>query len=251
MTLQQPIKPTLVTQVFGETSYLAWYKQNNVNFSGHNGIDFHAYHGQPIYAAHDGIANYEIDSGGGHGVTIKTTVLEPYRGSQAYFKTIYWHLIDGSVEPKYASPIKNIPNMPVKAGDIIGYANSTGLSTGDHLHFGLKPLAPNGTNLEPNNGYYGAIDPSPYFVDGIAFKKDINAGEVSDEVKKLQMVLLKYGYLPPIPSPELGIYGPKTIKAVKAFQYDKQVASLPVLLWNGGKFVGPSTRLALNKLAGL
>ena len=49
---------------------------------------------------------------------------------KAHAKTIYWHLI------------KEIPvkvGQKVQAGDVVGYADNTGFSTGDHLHFGLKP----------------------------------------------------------------------------------------------------------------
>jgi murein DD-endopeptidase MepM/ murein hydrolase activator NlpD len=37
---------------------------------GHNGIDFLTNHGWTIYASHDGVAEYQIDSSGGHGVVI-------------------------------------------------------------------------------------------------------------------------------------------------------------------------------------
>jgi murein DD-endopeptidase MepM/ murein hydrolase activator NlpD len=62
----------------------------------------------------------------------------------------------------------------VKPGDIVDIgtplakSDNTGLSTGPHLHFGLKPLD-KGTedwdwnNLEQDNGYFGAVNPIPYF----------------------------------------------------------------------------------------
>ena len=51
----------------------------------------------------------------------------------------------------------------------MGTADNTGCSTGAHLHFGLKPIAQGEndwtwTNSEQTNGYFGAIDPAPYFV---------------------------------------------------------------------------------------
>lgn len=133
---------------------------------GHNGIDFFAGHGNPVYATHDGFASFEIDNSGGHGVVVTTDKTFDYKDGQAYFKTIYWHFVDSTKEPQFKSPIENGTKY-VKNGDLIGYADNTGASTGDHLHFGLKPMAkyPDGTfyNLEQTNGFLGAIDPTPYF----------------------------------------------------------------------------------------
>ena len=51
----------------------------------------------------------------------------------------------------------------VQAGQSIGHADNTGIyTTGDHLHFGLKELKDNQV-INHNNGYFGGIDPSPYF----------------------------------------------------------------------------------------
>jgi hypothetical protein len=48
-------------------------------------------------------------------------------------------------------------------------ADNAGFSTGDHLHFGLKPEFVQEEqpwtryNVEQDNGYMGAISPAPYF----------------------------------------------------------------------------------------
>ncbi len=168
LELWHPIKPFRITQIFGING--EWYQAHGINIKGHNGLDLQAVHGQPVYASHDGEAYYEVDGSQGHGVIIRSSKPYLYNGEEAYFKTIYWHLCDGT-EPQFKSPITvtNIygPGQPVKVGDIIGYANSTGFSTMDHLHFALKPQTknePNGLwfNIEQDNGYYGAIDPQPY-----------------------------------------------------------------------------------------
>lgn len=160
-----PVKKNLfVTQYFGNQSST----YTNMGMLGHNGIDYAAKHGDPIYASHDGIGYYEIDDGGGNGVVIRSTTPEEIDGKLQHYKTIYWHLCDPSKEPQLKSPIFGSPGKVVKAGDIIGYADNTGISTGDHLHFGMKTIALNEDsgawyNLQQNNGYFGAIDPLPYF----------------------------------------------------------------------------------------
>lgn len=257
LLLKYPISPIRITQRFGETANLAYYRANGLNFKGHNGIDMLASHGQPIYAAHDGIAYYEIDGSQGHGVVVRTNDVFDYQGQQAYFKTIYWHMVDSAKEPKFTSPIEPFisifgPGKSVKAGDLLGYANTTGLSTGDHLHFGLKPVIigePAGTwaNMYPDNGYMGAIDPAPY-LDKHIFNIDINYGDVSDEVKALQDALIRNGFMFPVASADYGTYGPRTAAAVKLVQSYFKVASAVVLWWNGGKYIGPATRTALNAL---
>ncbi len=181
--LAYPCKPYVVNQKFGENG--AYYQSHGINIVGHNGIDLRAKHGQPIYAAHDGIAYFETDNSGGEGVILITNESFDYKGGQAWFKTIYWHLCDYAKEPKYKSPVLDYQQkhskqpMPIKRGDLLGYADSTGLSTGDHLHFGLKAIKP-GTNnsngedaadvgignwitLDTGNGFLGAINPTSYF----------------------------------------------------------------------------------------
>lgn len=39
------------------------------------------------------------------------------------------------------------------------------MTTGSHLHFTLKNTTADGSTLDWNNGYKGAIDPAPYFVE--------------------------------------------------------------------------------------
>ncbi len=174
-----PVRPVKIIQHFGENPQ--FYSDPKYGaIKGHNGTDLQASHGQPIYASHDGMAYYEYDGAQGEGVVLHTNDKFDYGTEQMYFKTIYWHMCDPIKEPKYASPIwKAVGYKPdqtgvsqigiaVKRGDLLGYADNTGASTGDHLHFGLKPVAINESNgawlnFEQNNGYGGAIDAEPYF----------------------------------------------------------------------------------------
>lgn len=253
LSIFYPVKPLFVNQKFGEVANLAYYEANGINFKGHNGIDFAAKHGQPVYASHDGLCYPEIDPGGGNGVVITTLQPFDYGTSTAYFKTIFWHLIQDDAVVK--------TGQQVKVGELIGYADSTGLSTGDHLHFGLKPMSkgePAGTwyNLEQDNGYMGAIDPMPYFNGLFAqdinqahlFTQNITIGDSGPEVLSLQNALQKLGFFKVTPT---GYYGPITKAAVYAFQL-KYVAidtiSKLQVWFNRGDAVRTLTRSALNAL---
>lgn len=239
-TMSYPLQPIFINQKFGEVANLDYYKKNGIVFTGHNGIDYMAKHGQPIYAAHDGVAYPEVDSKQGHGVIVITRETYPYENIQAYFKTIYWHLIDNI--PVQAGQI-------VKKGDIIGYADSTGLSTGDHLHFGLKPMYGSdpyeSSNIEQNNGYTGAIDPTPYF-DGkfaysenkdVTFKRDLFYSCTGDDVRELQSILIELGLL--APDCITGFFGFKTLGGVIKYQ---QVNNIKPAFG----YVGKITRASLN-----
>lgn len=190
LSLYFPVKPNTVNQGFGATANLQWYKDHGVNFTGHNGIDFAAYHGQPVYAAHDGIVEVQEDVNQGWGVVITSLQTFDYNGGQAYFKTIYWHF-NPATDPQFAIPVKT--GQLVKAGDIIGYADNTGLSTGDHLHFGLKPQLKNPDltfyNIEQNNGYMGAIDPTPYFNGFFAQDKTVVIATITRLISVTQQLL--------------------------------------------------------------
>lgn len=167
LELIYPINDPIITQKFGgNAEFYSDPKYGGIQ--GHNGIDFLTYHGQPVYATHDGLASYQVDSSGGHGVVIYSKDKHPYLTDEVYFKTIYWHLCDPVAEPKYATKVSTSGLTEVSTGDIIGYADNTGASTGDHLHFGLKPCTKDEDkmiwyNVEQKNGYNGSIDPMPYF----------------------------------------------------------------------------------------
>lgn len=244
LQLSYPTKKVYINQGFGKNN-LTVYKDQGMN--GHNGIDFMAPHGTPIYASHDGYASYQVDGAGGHGVVLITDKEYEYGDGQCYFKTIYWHMVDFLREPQYKSPIADKTGFTfIKRGEVIGYANNTGQSTGSHLHFGLKPVVRGehwGTwyNLESQNGFYGSIDPKPYLPQEtiIEFTKWMKRGDENEEVQKLQAFFLRTGRMKPILK-GFGYYGPATQMAVKQFQIDNGIVH------NNGYQAGPKTLLALN-----
>lgn len=94
----------------------------------HGGVDFAAPQGAPIYAVGDAVVSF-AGWGGGHGNHVK---LDHGGG----FGTGYSHM----------SRIAVSPGARVRAGQIIGYVGSTGLSTGPHLHYELYR---NGVKVNP------------------------------------------------------------------------------------------------------
>lgn len=236
--LYYPVKPYEVNQVFGNPDP----KYSAMGLNGHNGVDLKAAHGRPIYASHEGLAHYEIDDGGGHGVIVTSLLRYPYKDTQVYMKSIYWHMCDSSKEPQFKSPIEG-KDMIVKPGDLLGYADNTGLSTGDHLHLGLKPLDSYGNNVEQTNGYLGAIDPVPYlngkYAQDINLKyqyvRDLGLWSWGTDVYQLQKRLVAEGYGDFTPT---GLFFTKTLAAVKAYQKSRGIEQTG--------FCGPISRAALN-----
>jgi hypothetical protein len=159
-----PVSPLHINQVFGANPdyYSKFHDTFGNPLKGHNGVDFMAVHGQPVYAPIGGTATYTTDIHGGEGVVITTDQPYEYSGGTCWFNCIHWHLI-GNTDPKYPQPFTS---KKVIAGDLIGYANNTGSpyeSSGDHLHFGLCPVDQNQKPLMPANGYGGCVDATPYF----------------------------------------------------------------------------------------
>ncbi|MCB2076516.1 MAG: M23 family metallopeptidase [Novosphingobium sp.] len=83
----------------------------------HSGVDFGARHGSPIFAVSDGRVSY-AGRHGGHGNYVR---IEHGGG----LGSGYAHM----------SRIAVSSGTTVRAGQVIGYVGSTGLSTGPHLHF--------------------------------------------------------------------------------------------------------------------
>ncbi len=254
LKLENPLSSILITQKFGDNATPVYGQQGLI---GHNGIDYRAPHGTPVLAAHDGTAYYQIDGNGGHGVVIITDKQYDYGGEQAYFKTIYWHLVDPLKDIKFRSPLLDFPwGKPVKAGEIIGYADNTGLSTGSHLHFGLKPVAKVGesnnswANIEQTNGYYGAIDPAPYLLPEFPYLTDLQKGISHPDVLRLQKFLNARGFTVALfglgsPGKETNYFGALTFQAVKGFQDAFKIANPGD---PGYGRVGPRTRAKINSL---
>ncbi len=94
----------------------------------HTGIDIKATYKQPVRATADGKV---VFSGWKKGYG-KVVIIKHKNG----YETVYAHLSYKRVGR----------NQPVKAGQIIGYAGSTGRSTGVHLHYEIRK---NGKPVNP------------------------------------------------------------------------------------------------------
>lgn len=107
-----PVVPAEIGSGFGPRMHpILGYVRN------HEGLDFDAEFGQPIYASARGLVQI-ASSFGGYG---RTVVLAHGKG----WLTLYAHL----------SVIAVDSGDKVDRGEIVGFAGSTGLSTGPHLHF--------------------------------------------------------------------------------------------------------------------
>ncbi|MEM0578585.1 M23 family metallopeptidase [Flavobacterium polysaccharolyticum] len=108
----------------------------------HEGMDFTAKTGTPIFASGDGIVARADNSASGFGNHI---VIRHGYG----YETLYAHL----------SKYKCRAGQRVKRGDIIGYVGSTGRSEAPHLHYEVHK---NGKVVNPLNFYYGNISAVEY-----------------------------------------------------------------------------------------
>lgn len=144
--IYQPVKPFILNQRFGENracvndalkviecngslppaGYRSLYGPE-----GHKGIDLRTYHGQEVYCARDGEV-VSIDTNPKTGLDVR---VKSYDLGNVYLH-IYEHLMGYS--PKIGDKIKT--------GQLIGWADNTGYSSGDHLHFEMKE---NGVSVDP------------------------------------------------------------------------------------------------------
>ena len=108
----------------------------------HEGMDFSAKTGTPIFATGDGVVARADNSVSGFGNHI---VIRHGFG----YETLYGHL------SKYKSRV----GQRVNRGDIIGYVGSTGRSQAPHLHYEVHK---NGEVVNPLNFYYGNISAAEY-----------------------------------------------------------------------------------------
>ncbi|CAN5749494.1 M23 family metallopeptidase [soil metagenome] len=107
----------------------------------HNGLDFSATQGTPIYATGDGvIKNAEFGNGFGNNVVI----------NHGYgYETLYGHMVR----------IKVRQGQHVKRGEVIGWVGSTGASTGPHCHYEVHI---NGRPVDPVYFFYNDLNAEQY-----------------------------------------------------------------------------------------
>ena len=107
----------------------------------HEGMDFTAKRGTPIYAS-------------GNGTVIRAN-RSPSFGNVVYinhgygYKTVYAHM----------DKIATKKGKKVKRGDLIGYVGNTGRSVGPHLHYEVHK---NGRPVNPIYYYYGDLTPEEF-----------------------------------------------------------------------------------------
>lgn len=138
-----PTDYSTVTQPFGANPdvYRRW------GLPGHDGIDVLAPTNSNVYACADGIVYRVHDGRGGHPYGIHVRI----RHADGY-KTIYGHLNQALVTTQQL----------VRAGEVIGLADSTGNTLGSHLHLTLKK---DGATSAGQTAYpHDIIDPTPYLV---------------------------------------------------------------------------------------
>ena len=143
ITLQWPTDHPVIVQAFGANAevYRRW------GLPGHDGVDIRAPFNSNIYACADGQVYQVHDGSGGHPYGIHVRI----RHADGY-KTIYAHLNQALVHM----------GQYVRAGEVIGLADSTGNSVGSHLHLTLKK---EGASAAGETRYPAdIIDPTPYLV---------------------------------------------------------------------------------------
>jgi len=206
MIIRRPIKTNYITQLFGQSKACIGSRGNIVSkiggicregyrdfyesmgMKGHNGIDIAGIKGEGVYHSADwsGVCFTEKDSAGGLGIDIfSISPIQLEDGSFSFVKMRYWH---NSGFPESIHDGKR-----VKQGELIAFVGSTGKSSGPHVHMGLKKVAHNenalhGTKekyytLDKNNGYYGAIDPSPYW-------KNEFVGKVAEDRLRQEAIII-------------------------------------------------------------
>lgn len=108
----------------------------------HNGMDFSAQIGTPVYATGDGKVIRADNRASGFGNHIRI--------DHGYgYTTVYAHLNDYNVRK----------GQKVKRGEVIGFVGNTGRSRGPHLHYEVWL---NKEKLNPVNFYYGELSPEEF-----------------------------------------------------------------------------------------
>lgn len=146
--MRWPLKYIYITQEWGvnPSAYARF------GLKGHNGIDFRAAVGTPVYAPHDGKIKEKANDTNGYGLYLKVE-----------------SDVEGSVLGHFSKFAVNL-GQEVKEGDLLGYSGNTGNSTGPHLHWGYYKHPRN-----RGDGYGGFINQKGLISSGDEMSKELEA----------------------------------------------------------------------------
>ena len=136
----QPVSNKNLNRIGGSFGYRIDPVYKNLRF--HQGLDFTAPAGTPIYATADGVVQIAAFNTGGYGN--KVVINHGYG-----YQTLYGHMLK----------IKASQGQTVKRGEVIGYIGSTGKSTGPHCHY---EVIKRGTKVDPVYYFYNDLTPAEF-----------------------------------------------------------------------------------------
>ncbi len=131
-TLHHQYKAHKINTYFG--SYKTMYQ--NGSLKPHAGVDFNISRGELYYASHNGTMTV-TDSNRGYGYHVKIKFNEAGHN---------WTIIYGHMDRALSKPYFTPGTYEIKAGQPVGAGDSTGNSTGDHLHYEIQM---DGTPINP------------------------------------------------------------------------------------------------------
>jgi len=185
----------------------------------HNGEDWATWNGEPLYfnVVAESKKNFEtkwwsrseVDSSGGIGVDVFSATriylkeLPPQAGRLAtrewkdnngwvYVKFRYWHLKEVLIADAKRPTPKDLRPLPnVKLGQMIARCDSTGASSGHHLHWSLKIVAENSMTLDNDNGYMGAVDFSEWYENNFVMDvlRQKSLSQIQDKINEIKKVV--------------------------------------------------------------
>jgi murein DD-endopeptidase MepM/ murein hydrolase activator NlpD len=136
----QPVSNKNLNRIGGSFGYRIDPVYKDFRF--HQGLDFTAPSGTPIYATADGVVQAAGFSTDGYGN--KVVINHGYG-----YQTLYGHM----------ARVKAKVGQQVKRGEVIGYIGSTGKSTGPHCHY---EVIKKGIKVDPVYYFYNDLTPEQF-----------------------------------------------------------------------------------------